>query len=105
MNIREYLIAEIHSLTVDQAITLEPGWRRHFPCGWPSMYTTSKDALMSNLIGSSWGVFRIHEDPMTGATTVTRHEESDKRHWVSPDREHHFTKDKDGYFVPISESR
>lgn len=59
-----------------------------FPCGWPTIYRTHRQAFLSCHIGSSWGAWRCEENPMTGNYEISRHEPGNERVYIDPDREH-----------------
>lgn len=44
------------------------------------------DRLMSNLIGSAWGAWRVDRDPFNGHLTIERHKPGNKRTYADPDR-------------------
>ena len=83
------------------------GWvfNEAFPCGFPSIYNTPMEHFLSSMIGSAWGSFTIDRDFASGDYTIRRHEESDKRVYVDPDRAYMFNKMPSGELVLKEEYR
>ncbi len=67
-----------------------------FAFGWPTIYETPIQAFLSSMIGSGCGVWRVVRDQETGDIIVSRHEESEKRYYIDPDRRHLFKRVEDG---------
>ena len=97
MTEREHIHLECYRMKVgERAILPRRLFNVAFPCGYPSIYQTSIQAFLSGMIGSGCGVWRAEQDPETGDIMVSRHEESKKRYYVDPDREHLFKRVEDG---------
>lgn len=99
-DLKSYIQGQIYSMKIGQELKISRRTMNEaFPCGWPSIYNTPVESLLSSLIGSGCGAFRASEDLMTGDVTVSRHEESDKRYYVDPDRAWMYEKNSDGTFT------
>jgi hypothetical protein len=94
------------SMIDDHCANMKPGQRvtitrriflEAYPCGWPSIYETPEQAFLSSKIGSAWGCWRVTVDPFSGDRIISRHEESDRRVYVDPDRAHLFERGEDGF--------
>ncbi|KKM28187.1 hypothetical protein LCGC14_1567160 [marine sediment metagenome] len=67
-----------------------------FPFGFPTIYKTPEQAFLSTMMGSAWGVWRVDRDFDSMDFIISRHEESKKRYYADPDREHLFKRVEDG---------
>lgn len=70
-----------------------------FQCGWPSIYRTHEEAFLSSMIGSGCGMWRVRCNGFSMDRIISRHEESDKRYYVDPDRAHLFKIGPDGTLI------
>jgi len=104
MNMRKYIQDQVDAMKVGERLVVK---RRDFAdafrCGFPSIYNTPMEAFLSAQVGSAWGRIRATENPETGDIVVSKHEESDNRHYVDPDRAHLFKRGADGYLHHIDE--
>lgn len=57
---------------------------------------TIEERFLSRCIGSGSGAVRAELDFRGGVLIVSRHEESDRRYYVDPDRKHLYAKNQDG---------
>lgn len=97
MNERAYVMQIVKKLKVGEVIIIDRRlFEDAFPCGHFSIYNNPMQAFLSSMIGSAWGGWRVNRSPESGDYTVSRHEESDKRYYVDPDREHLFKRMPDG---------
>jgi len=71
-------------------------FNKSYPCGFPTIYRNHMEAFLSTKVGSSWGGWKVEQNPETGDYIISRHKETDKRVYIDPDREHLFTKMSDG---------
>ena len=71
-------------------------FKQAYPCGWPTIYKTPEQAFLSSKVGAAWGVWRVRRSFAPRDFVISKHEESDKRHYVDPDREDLFKKMPDG---------
>ena len=94
---RKCLEKEFRRMKPGERIDVCPNiFQRAYPCGFPSIYQTHEQAFLSSRVGSSWGVCRVKLNFESFAYIISRHEESDKRYYVDPDREHLFRRMPDG---------
>lgn len=97
MGERKYIQDLCYRMKVGEAINFSKRlFAIAFPCGWPSMYTNHEQAFLSSMIGSGCGVWRVKYNHVEDYITVSRHEESNKRYYIDPDREHLFKRMPDG---------
>ncbi len=66
--------------------------------GFPTIYNNPTQVFLSSMIGAAWGVIRVHHEPFEDQYIISKHEESDKRYYVDPDREDLFEKLSDGTY-------
>jgi hypothetical protein len=100
-NERSYCDDMCNHLKIGESIVFDHHiFQKAYVSGWPSIYNTSIEAFLSSKIGSAWGCWTCIQDIVTGDYIVSHHEESDKRVYCDPDRQHLFKKDKDGYLIP-----
>lgn len=76
---------------------------RAFPFGWPSIYGNLTDSVMSSLIGSAYGRYKIDADYWAHGRfwfKISCHEPSDKIVYADPDRRHLYQRMPDGELIP-----
>lgn len=77
-----------------------------FTYGFPTIYNNAREAFLSGMIGSAWGVWRCDQNPMSGDYRVSRHKGDDTRRvYVDPDRTHLFRTMPDGTLEHISHTQ
>lgn len=64
--------------------------------GFPSIYRNPIESFLSKQIGSGWGRIRCVRNLMTGDYIISKHQESNKRYYIDPDRAWMFDKQPDG---------
>ena len=58
---------------------------------WGGIYQTTRQAFLSSMIGSAWGKWTVWFDQVNMEyVRVCKHETTNKRVYVDPDREHLF---------------
>ncbi|KKM78061.1 hypothetical protein LCGC14_1363780 [marine sediment metagenome] len=93
----EYIKAQCNRMKVGDCLRINRfEFSDAFAFGWPTIYETPIQAFLSSMMGSMWGVWRAEQDLETGDIIISRHEESKKRYYVDPDREHLFKRVEDG---------
>ena len=89
-------VEEGERITFDRRIFNEA-----FPCGFPTIYETHEQVFLSQMIGSAWGIWRVHTNYETNHVIISKHKGSNKRYYVDPDREHLFIRNSDGTLTSI----
>ena len=100
-NFREFIEDELSRMAIGQEIWFEPWiFSQAFPCGWPSIYRTPREAFLSSRVGSAWGCWTCEEE-RRGALRVGRHKgDETRRVYCDPDREDWFDRLPSGELVP-----
>ena len=100
MNSRSYIRHILSKMKCGEHIVIDRRcFQEAYPCGWPSIYETSEQAFLSSQVGSAWGTWRVRIIPENGNRIVSKHEPSEERYYVDPDREHLFKRQRNGTFV------
>ena len=76
-------------------------FRDAYRYGYPTQYQTPEQSFLSKMMGSAWGIVRVEHVDAKDVYRISKHEASDKRHFVEPDREHLYYRDADGFYEPI----
>lgn len=60
------------------------------------IYRTSREALLSSLMGTAWGSFTCEQNIWDGSYKISRNATGEKRVYCDPDREHLYKRMPDG---------
>lgn len=95
---RQYIMRQLDTMKTGQKILIDRyDFIDAYPCGWPSIYHTPIEAFLSSMQGSAFGCWRVEENK-NGDFIISKHVESSKRHYIDPDREYLFDRQKDGTY-------
>lgn len=98
---REYIEHDLAFMAEGQEIVISAElFERAYPCGWPSIYNTHREAFLSSRIGSAWGAWTCEQLFRSGDYRVGRHKEGPKLVYCDPDRDYLYDRLPSGELVP-----